>query len=127
MKTVGIIAWLVLSGYITWLAFKGMNMPNDLTYVGGILGLAGWFCIVTPYLYKKFYHKSNKKLYKEIQKEYESNAESTRSSSPVSDSNHSNDVMHDKDRPGDGGNRSGSVGQSAGSAGHRPEDGKGVV
>jgi hypothetical protein len=49
------LAWLVVSGYIVALCFRGMNLASDATYIAGIAGLAVWFVVITPVLARKLF------------------------------------------------------------------------
>lgn len=113
-KIIIAVLMLVATGYVVDLCFSGMNIKSDLTYLGGIMGLLVWFVLVIPFTYVKFI--------KEKKHEKESVANSVGSNPVVPGGG-----MHAENRTGDGGHRSRPVRKPKGSAGHNPEDGKGVV
>lgn len=95
MKTKVLVAlvWLVVSGYIVALCFRGMNLASDATYIGGIAGLAVWFVVITPVLVRK--------LFKEKKHD-----EKVAAGAVSPDAVVVNGGMHNENRPGDGGDRS---------------------
>src|SRR5579863_4572459 len=95
------ILLLVATGYVVSYCFHAMNLPDDLFYIGGIVGLVLWFFFVVPLVYRKLIK--------------EKRDEKANSNIGGSNSTAASSGMHNADRPGNGGNRSGPVGESAGS------------
>lgn len=53
-KLIVVILLILATGYALKLCFDGMNLPSDLTYIGGILGLIVWFGAVIPFVWWLF-------------------------------------------------------------------------
>lgn len=101
MRITGVVLWLLFSGYIVSLCFRGMNMSRDDTYIGGIVALCLWFFVVTPMVLRQLVrHEKNKKeqLQKEKEDEKETgvNGKSAKSGADAG--------VYAKNRPGNGGN-----------------------
>src|SRR6266705_1889071 len=96
-KILVVLSWIIASGYIISLCFRGMNLSSDLTYITGILGLAVWFAVVTPVLYKKLFKRK---------KDENPGKEESVTTSDVSNSTTHDNRVHNKNRAGDGRNRS---------------------
>ena len=106
---------LVATGYVLALCFAGMNMKSDLTYIGGIVGMLIWFLGVVPFVFRKFIKGEKKHDKESVTGGVADNVDVPSSG------------LHNQDRSGNGGDRSGPVGKPKRSAGHRAKNGPGVV
>lgn len=129
-KALVAVVLLLATGYVLDLAFHGMNMANDFTYIGGIVGLALWFIFIVPLIW----HWATKEKKREGQNENEGKRGNENEQGNIDSvdcvsggSTDSQSSVHDTHRTGDGGDRSRPVGEPEGSAGHHTQDGKNLV
>lgn len=115
LKAVVACVVLAISVEVLNKAFHLMNLADDQKFYTGVGMLIIWFVVVTPIVVKSLLRqeKSNDKVDGGTQ--YQGGNTSADASTPRR--------VQQQDRPGDGGDRSGSVGNTAGSPGHRPQDG----
>jgi len=86
------LAWVVATGYLLSICFRGMNASSDLTYIAGILALSIWFVVVTPLIVRKLF-KEKKQNVNEVGVNVGDGP-----AGPV------DDRLHNSDRPGNGRN-----------------------